>query len=127
VTEQVASKPAHEIVWKLGKWQVEQEVVCNLPTTAPCHMLPLCDCESASGVFTDEDGTYHEVEREDGDEWVIERHNHAPNKDCNYCLFLNGDPQLIPELWEGTGEVVIGRTPITPVWGGDDYSWKVAE
>jgi hypothetical protein len=39
---------------------------------------------------------------------------------CNVVVFLDEDPYLLPELIEQPKVFEIGRTPITPVWQGED-------
>lgn len=114
----------HKLKVSINRWTVDFGVKCESPEGSDCRLVCPEGCESWT-VQRDEDGPYHvpfELE-EDGN--TFKRHRMVDSGKCNTALWLNDDPSLIPELYDGN-EFVIGEHEITPVWSGPDegYLWK---
>lgn len=112
----------HSIVFTFDRDSVHMEAVCTAEPDADCRLVCTEDCETYSKIHRHEDTTF------DGE--TVKRYTHddceASMKadECNVCLFLNVEHDLIAESAAGRPEFVIGRVPIEPTWEGDYYAWK---
>lgn len=118
-----AIRARHHIEWEFDTDGVNARAVCTEPEGADCRIHCVHGCESWS-IERDQDGTpYHRTGHLEDDGTEI-RHDMQRVAYCNVTEFLNDDAGLLPEL--GSGQFVIGQTPIEPVWENDYYSWKQA-
>lgn len=111
----------HEIVWTHDRDTVRAVMVCSAPPEAQCRWKADCACE-VLGLMgrTDSGHPYHGVQGS-----FEKFHVMSEGGECNHALWLNEEPDLIPELAaRGQGPFEIGRTPIQVAWNGDEYEWR---
>lgn len=117
----------HKMKFYIDRYGIHVEPVCEAPEGSDCRLI--CDehCESWV-VERNEHGVFHRVWDDIGGTLTEERHLMVDSGECNICLWLNDDPTLIPELYDGK-ELVIGEREIVPVWQGleEGYLWKEKE
>lgn len=116
---------SHELVWSLDRGSVSARLECN---DEDCINRYVCvhACETIYDIVRADDGTVSHGQWFQ-DEETDERHEMTREGECNFALFLNEDPCLIPELFEDD-DFEIGRTLVDPVWQGEDgVLWKRAE
>lgn len=114
---------AHSIVWSLERDYVAAKVVCE---DADCISRYTCDqgCEVLYEIRRDERGVTHALLDWEGDIKPHLRHLMVKVDHCNVVEFLNATG-IIPELNERAENFEIGRTPIVPVWQGEDgVTWE---
>lgn len=110
----------HYMVWEYDRETVVGKLVCDEPVGALCRLACVdAVCESFN-VQWDADGEPWHVE---GGVW---QHMMCDDGQCNVELFVNDDPDSPIVLGPREERREIARTPITPIWEGDFYSWKFA-
>lgn len=113
---------SHRIIAVLERGgTVRWEARCTAPEGARCRLDCPEGCESWRTEH-DEQGYFHKVET------LLEpsiRHDMVDSGQCNICDWLNADQSLIPELYDGRGDMVLANLEITPTWEGSDegFTW----
>lgn len=117
---------AHEIVWSLDADHVTSTVVCLDEDCIHRYVCPEA-CEVIYDVKRAGEVVTHGLLDWEGEIKPHRRHEMVKEAHCNLVEFLNADRYLIPELYDGGDKFEIGRTPIVPVWQGEDGAlWKRA-
>lgn len=114
----------HKMKFYIDRYGIHAEPVCEAPEGSDCRIECPEHCESWV-IQRDEEGPYHSpYDLEFGIESGV-KHRMVDSNGCNICDWLNDDPSLIPELYDGK-ELVIGEREITPVWQGPEegYLWR---
>ena len=110
----------HEIVWTFEGDHVGADFACN---NEECEYRWTCPkgCEDLGAVEKTDSGYRHQAGWQEGDQvW----HDMVPS-DCNFKEFILADAGMIPELSEDRTPFEIGRTPVEPVWHGDEgVTWS---
>lgn len=116
----------HYIEWEFEDSGVDARGVCD---DEDCIERYVCEhaCEFVSDMRREADGSVTHGRWTESDD--DPRHNMVKADSCNVVDFLNADTYMIPELTDSNGfRFVIGRTPITEVWQGEDgLTWKPRE
>ena len=113
------SSADHEIVWMFQGDSVEADFVCNNEDCEYRWTCPDC-CEYIGPMEKTDSGYRHQARGELLEEtgW----HEMVPSP-CNFREWMLSDPAMIPELSDDLTPFEIGRTPVEPVWSGDETHW----
>lgn len=117
---------SHSIIAVLERGgTIRWEARCTAPEGAKCRLDCPEGCESWN-VEHDEQGYFHMTSPFDSlDGSPAARHDLVDSGQCNTCDWLNADPSLMPELYNGR-YMVLASIPITTRWEGSEegVTWK---
>lgn len=113
---------SHRIIAVLERGgTIRWEARCTAPEGARCRLDCPEGCESWK-ILHDDQGYFHKVET------FLEpsiRHDMVDSGMCVICDWLNADQSLIPELYDGRGDMALANLEIVPTWEGSDegFTW----
>ena len=106
----------HEIIWTFEGDHIGADFVCN---NEECEYRWTCPegCEYLGLVEKIDSGYRHRYDWYPLDDEVW---HDMVQSDCNFKGWMLADAGMIPELSEDRTPFEIGRTPVEPVWQGDE-------
>ena len=117
---------SHRIIAVLERGgTIRWEARCTAPEGARCRLDCPEGCESWRTEH-DEQGYFHKSSPFDSfDALPATRHALVDSGQCIICEWLNADQSLIPELYDGRGDMALANLEIAPTWEGSDegFTW----